>query len=219
MKLFERFFTISKWFYLVILGLAIPYYLLLFGASGHQISIQLGDFLWMMIVILAFVAYTLYLRIEEKTGLEFDLMRAFVMITLILTVYGAFRIFLFMVQFDFGDDVSLVAIGLSYFVPVFFIFSGIVISIDLYGSAMMQWIWLYYGGGFLAALACGLIFGFTDSHTPPLAFVLEVLIIPVGVIWMLTEILILARRKQNLSSRAGLHVIGLWRIHFWCYLY
>ncbi len=70
-------------------------------------------------------------------------------------------------------------------------------------------IWFYYIATFLLALACGLIFGFTDSHTPPLTFLLELLIIPAGLIWLTVDIIILMTRKQKQEGRLNAHLVGL----------
>ena len=129
MQFVNKYSTLSKWFYLVILGLTIPYYLLLYGASGHQFNPRTEDIISMIVVIVAFVTLTRYFRLKEKSGLEFNLMKVLVTITLLLTAYGGLRIFIFMVQFDYGDDISLFVRGLSYIIPLLFTFSTIIMTI------------------------------------------------------------------------------------------
>lgn len=72
-------------------------------------------------------------------------------------------------------------------------------------------VWFYYVVTLLFALGCGLAFGFGfgESHTPPFAFLLELLIIPIGLIWMLADTVISLSRKRNPVTRIGVHLIGL----------
>lgn len=131
MDFINKYSTFSKGFYLTILGLTIPYYLLLYGASGHQFNPPTEDIISMIVVITAFVTLITYLRLKEKSGLGFNLMKVLVTITLLLTAYGGLRIFLFMIQFDYGDDMVIVR-GLSYVIPLLFTFSTIIILLGLF---------------------------------------------------------------------------------------
>jgi hypothetical protein len=132
MEFVNKYSTLSKWFYLIILGLTIPYYLLLYGASGHQFNPPTEDIISMIVVIVAFVTQILYFRLKEKSGLGFNLMKALVTITLLLTAYGGLRIFMFMIQFDYGDDISIFIRGLSYTIPMLFTFSSVIILLGIY---------------------------------------------------------------------------------------
>src|SRR5690606_9454381 len=95
MDFVTKYSTLSKWFYLIILGLTIPYYLLLYGASGHQFNPPSEDIISMFVIVIAFVTLILYLRLKEKSGVGFNIMRVLVTITLLLTAYGGLRIFIF----------------------------------------------------------------------------------------------------------------------------
>ena len=132
MEFVNKYSTLSKWFYLVILGLTIPYYLLLYGASGHQSNPPTEDIISMIVVIVAFVTLIVYFRLKEKSGLAFNLMKVLMTITLLLTAYGGLRIFIFMIQFDYGDDISFFVRGLSYIIPLLFTFSTIIILTGLF---------------------------------------------------------------------------------------
>src|SRR5688572_19239194 len=132
MEFVNKYSTLSKWVYLVILGLTIPYYLLLYGASGHQFNPPTEDIISLIVVIVAFVTLILYFRLKEKSGLGFNLMKVLVTITLLLTAYGGLRIFTFMIQFDYGDDISFFVRLLSYIIPLLFTFSTIIILVGLF---------------------------------------------------------------------------------------
>ncbi len=132
MDFIDRYSKFSKWFYLIILGLTIPYYLLLYGASGHQFNPPTEDIISMIVVVIAFGTMTTYLMIKEKTGLGFNLMRVLLTITLLLTALGGLRIFLFMIRFDYGDDIGFITRGLSYIIPLIFVFSTVVILLGLF---------------------------------------------------------------------------------------
>lgn len=131
MDFVNRYSKFSKGFYLIILGLAIPYYLLLYGASGHKLNPPTEDIISMIVVIIAFVTLIAYLKLKEKSGLGFYLLRVLVTITLLLTAYGGLRIFTFMVQFNFGDDINIFIRGLSYIIPLLFTISTILILLEL----------------------------------------------------------------------------------------
>jgi len=135
MDFVTKYSTLSKWFYLIILGLTIPYYLLLYGASGHQFNPPSEDIISMFVIVIAFVTLILYLRLKEKSGVGFNIMRVLVTITLLLTAYGGLRIFIFMIQFDYGDDISFFVRGLSYLIQLLFTISIIVILVGLFRKA------------------------------------------------------------------------------------
>jgi len=86
----------------------------------------------MIVVIVAFVTLIVYFRLKEKSGLAFNLMKVLMTITLLLTAYGGLRIFIFMIQFDYGDDISFFVRGLSYIIPLLFTFSTIIILTGLF---------------------------------------------------------------------------------------
>lgn len=132
MEFIDRYSKSSKWFYLIILGLTIPYYLLLYGASGHQFNPPAEDILAMVVVIVAFVTLLAFVSLKEKSGLGFNLIRILVTITLLVTAYGGLRIFLFMIQYDYGDDISYFIRGLSYLIPLLFTFSTIILLVGLF---------------------------------------------------------------------------------------
>lgn len=67
----------------------------------------------------------------------------------------------------------------------------------------------YYFGSFILALVFGLTFGFTDSHTPPLTFLFELFIIPVGLIWLTVDLIMLRIRKGKSEGRISAHLVGL----------
>ena len=52
--------------------------------------------------------------------------------TLVVTCYGGLRVFLFMMRFNFGDDIDFMIRGLSYLVPFVFTISSIVILVGLF---------------------------------------------------------------------------------------
>lgn len=135
MNFINKYSTFSKGFYLLILGLTIPFYLVLYGASGHQFNPPSEDIIWMICVIICFVTLIAYLRLKEKFGLGFNLVRVLVTITLLTSAYGGLRAFISIIQFDYGDDINFFIRGLSYFIPLLFMFSTIIILLGLYKKA------------------------------------------------------------------------------------
>jgi heme/copper-type cytochrome/quinol oxidase subunit 4 len=106
MDFIDKSSTFSKGFYLTILGLAIPYYLLLYGASGHQFNPPTEDIISMTVIIISFVTLILYLRLKDKSGLGFNLMKVLTTITLLVTAYGGLKVFIYIIKFDYGDDIG-----------------------------------------------------------------------------------------------------------------
>lgn len=135
MNFIDKYLTFSKGFYLIILGLTVPFYLLLYGASGHQFNPPTEDIVWMTVVIVAFVTLSIYLTIKQKSGIGFNLMRILVTITLLISAYGGVKVFIDMIQFNYGDDISFFIRGLSYFIPLLFTFSTVVILLGLFKKA------------------------------------------------------------------------------------
>lgn len=136
MDFIGKYSTFSKVFYLTILGLTIPYYVLLYGASGHQFNPPTEDIISMTVVIIAFLTLITFLRFKEKSGLGFKLMKVLVTITLLATTYGGLRILIYMTQFDYGDDIGFFIRGLSYIIPLLFTFSTIVILLGLFKKSV-----------------------------------------------------------------------------------
>jgi len=132
MNFINKYSTISKGFYLIILGLSIPYYLLLYGASGHQFNPPTKDIVWLAVIIIAFVALFVYLRVKAKSGFGFYILKALVILTLLLTAYGGLLTFLSAIKFDYGDDISLFIRGLSFIIPLLFMFSSVIILLGLF---------------------------------------------------------------------------------------
>ena len=57
MNIIGKYSIFSRWFYLIVLGLTIPYYLLLYGASGHKFNPPPEDIIWMTVVVIAFACF------------------------------------------------------------------------------------------------------------------------------------------------------------------
>jgi predicted transporter len=75
-------------------------------------------------------------------------------------------------------------------------------------------IWGVYLIAFTLTILSGLAFGFTDSHTPPMPFVLGTIFILLGLNWTLTDLIILIVRKTGtikmfLAQLGGLAINGL----------
>lgn len=117
---------------MIVLGLTIPYYLLLYGASGHKFNPPPEDIIWMTVVVIAFGTAVIYLAVKEKVGLGFNVFRILFSITLLLTAYGGLKSFLFILQFDYGDDINFIVRGLSYLIPLLFTLSSIIILLGLF---------------------------------------------------------------------------------------
>jgi hypothetical protein len=121
-KKYKRF---SEIFYLVILSLTIPFYLALYGASGHEFRPETEDVIWMRIIVAAIVSMTAYLIGRRFRGIGTILIKILFGGTLIATCYGGLNVIWFILNFDFGTDVGFLIVLLSYVVPIVFVYSTI----------------------------------------------------------------------------------------------
>lgn len=70
-------------------------------------------------------------------------------------------------------------------------------------------IWFYYTGAFALVFAFGIIFGFSNAHAAPSAFILELLIILFGFLWLTADNAALKSKGQQQWERVNVHLIGL----------
>ncbi|HTJ51410.1 MAG TPA: hypothetical protein VL443_18245 [Cyclobacteriaceae bacterium] len=127
-----RFYKFSLRFYLIALGITIPFYFLFYGASGHQINIPSEDKIWIMTFIFGFITTMAYLRIKEEDALLHTIVKTLVALSAMGTLYFGSKAFLSMMNFKFGDDVSFLIQGLSYILPLIFIITNVVVFIGLF---------------------------------------------------------------------------------------
>jgi ABC-type polysaccharide/polyol phosphate export permease len=128
-KTFRRF---SERFYLTILGLTIPFCLLLYGASGHQFRLEAEARNGMIIILTAFATGILYLTTRKFKGKEMTFLKYLFGLTLLVTLFGAIGILWSMISFKWGDDIELLVQVLFYLIPVVFILSIINIGYGLF---------------------------------------------------------------------------------------
>jgi hypothetical protein len=103
----------------------------LYGASGHKFNPPAQDILWIATVILSLTIMTIYLRAKTKKGVAYNILKILVGLLLIATFYFGLNVFLSIVDFNYGDDVSIAIIGLSYVLPLTFIGANAIFFISL----------------------------------------------------------------------------------------
>lgn len=124
----EKYQRLAIRAYLFILGISLPIYFVLYGASGHELNIPAREILWMVVAVLAFCLVLTYsVRQKRAEALE-SFIFAMILPVLLATIYAGVKIFWSMVLFDFDDSVVIPRI-LSYVVPVIFVISNIFILI------------------------------------------------------------------------------------------
>jgi hypothetical protein len=126
----ERYERAATKAFLIILGLSIPIYFLLYAASGHEIDFPKRELLWMLVAVLAFCLVLIF-RVRQAKGEELEGIVFLLLIpVLIATSYAGVKVFWSMVLFDFDDDVVIPRI-LSYVVPVIFVISSVLILVSV----------------------------------------------------------------------------------------
>ena len=70
-------------------------------------------------------------------------------------------------------------------------------------------IWGYYLVAFILTILSGLVFGFNDSHTAPMPFLLGLFFIFFGIVWITTDLIILILKRTGTIKGFIAHVCGL----------
>jgi hypothetical protein len=69
---------------------------------------------------------------------------------------------------------------------------------------------IFYGVSFLLAIITGTIYGFTDSHTPPIPFAIEIVVMLIGFIWLvINTVSINLQRKDSYYRKLTVHITGM----------
>lgn len=119
----ERYRRFSEVFYLVILSLTIPFYLILYGASGHEFRPEPEDVMWMQVIIAGIISMIAYLIARRFKGIGSVLIKIIFGLTLICILYGGLKVLWHMINFRFGDDIFFLIQILFYIVPIVFVYS------------------------------------------------------------------------------------------------
>lgn len=121
-------YRFSLKFYRTTLWIVIPFYFLLFLASGHEFEFNPEEFGWIMVAGTALILtyYTNDTRTDKTEELVFKISFG---IVLTLTLIGSLFLFVQGLKFEFGEDVQAMRL-LTYTVPLIFAFCN---SVILYG--------------------------------------------------------------------------------------
>lgn len=115
---------------LFILGFSIPLYFLMYGASGHQFNAPAREILWMAVAVAAFCLVLVYKSVLTNRE-ELQTIHIILIIPILLaTIYAGVKVFLWMLLFDYADDVIIPKI-LSFVVPAVLVISNTVIIISM----------------------------------------------------------------------------------------
>lgn len=118
MKKYKRF---SEIFYLIILLLTIPFYLLLYGASGHEFRPEPEDVMWMTFIVAAIISMIAYLTGRRFSGVAATLIKIIFGLTLVCMLYGGLKVLGYMLNFKFGSDIGVLIQLAFYIIPVVFV--------------------------------------------------------------------------------------------------
>jgi hypothetical protein len=111
MRKYKKF---SEVFYLLILSLLIPFYLALYGASGHEFRPEPEDVMWARVIVVAIIAMIAYFIARRFQGIWAAVIKIFFGLTLICIFYGGLQVLLFILSFEFESAlVLLLALAMS----------------------------------------------------------------------------------------------------------
>jgi hypothetical protein len=133
-----KYYKFSVGFYLIVLGLATPFYLILYGASGHEFHFNMEDWIWILTAVCTFTLTVIYLFNKDKEGFQYQILKAGLGILMLTTLYGGLQSFKYILNFKFGSDISIIVVGLSYIIPLIFIGSNYVILLELLRELRMK---------------------------------------------------------------------------------
>jgi hypothetical protein len=120
----KKYKKFSEVFYLVILSLTIPFYLVLYAASGHEFRPEPEDVMWMRVIVVAIISMTVYLIGRRFQGIGTTIIKIIFGVTLICTIYGGLNVLWYILNFKFGSDIGIPIVILWYTIPVVFLYSS-----------------------------------------------------------------------------------------------
>ena len=116
-------------FYRTVLWIVIPFYFILFLASGHEFQLNIRDFGWLVTAGIALtLTYFIDLDRDKRETIIFKIIFGTI---LTLTLVGSIILFLGALQFKYGEDAQGMRL-LSYIVPLIFAACDIVVIIGLF---------------------------------------------------------------------------------------
>lgn len=121
MKKYKKF---SEVFYLFILALIIPFYLVLYGASGHEFRPEPEDVMWMRVIVVAIISMTAYLIGRHFQGIITTVIKTIFGMTLVCIIYGGLKVLWYILNFEFGSDIGIPIVVLSHGIPIVFLYSS-----------------------------------------------------------------------------------------------
>ena len=125
----ERYYKLSTRIYLTILSLIIPFFLLLQGASGHGFHITSSEFIPGTIIVLTIILMIIYKAQNQLNRPKKLLLSIPLVLLLALTFFGGITSLIFVLNFEFGTDVSAFVRILFYLVPVTFLLTNYIIFV------------------------------------------------------------------------------------------
>ncbi len=72
-----------------------------------------------------------------------------------------------------------------------------------------KFIWGFYLIAIGFTVLSGVVFGFANSHTAPMPFLIELFVIFFGLTWLLTDIIVLIIRRTGMWEKFFAHGVGL----------
>lgn len=121
MKKYKKF---SEVFYLFILALIIPFYLVLYGASGHEFRPEPEDVMWMRVIVVAIISMIAYLIGRHFQGIITTVIKTIFGMTLVCIIYGGLKVLWYILNFEFGSDIGIPIVVLSHGIPIVFLYSS-----------------------------------------------------------------------------------------------
>ena len=129
---FRKYQKFSEIFYLIILTLTIPFYVVLHGASGHAFRLEPEVANWMILIVATIVLMITYLVARRFVGLGEKIIRFLFGLISLVTLYGGLKVSWFILSFDYGNDIGPLTRIILYAIPVVFIYSNLNIILGLF---------------------------------------------------------------------------------------
>ena len=128
----KKYYKLSLNYYRIILALTIPFYIVLYGASGHKFRFNKQDFTWMVVIIGSIIVTSIYSSLKSRKGNISLIIKSITLIFLLITFFGGCYTVWSEINFEYGSDIPYLIRVLFFVIPVAFIVANALIFKSVY---------------------------------------------------------------------------------------
>ena len=126
-----RVHLISLNFFRVILVLTIPFFIVLYGASGHKFRYDPETVLYFLIITGALITVTVYHRVKIGISTIYWVVKLIAITFSLLTFIGGINAAWIELNFKYGSDISIIFIFFIRVVLFLFLLANLIVVVNL----------------------------------------------------------------------------------------